>query len=251
MSGGSIDLAGRVSLVTGASRGIGRATALLLAEHGSDLVLAARDRQAIEEVAGTCEAKGVRARPVSVDVADPASVREGVDQALRAFGRIDHLVNNAGVAADGLLVRMKREDWERVLQVNLTGAFEVTRAALPGMLKARYGRIVNVSSVVGLMGNPGQANYCAAKAGLMGFTRALAREVASRQITVNAVAPGFIDTEMTRAIAAEARERMTGLIPLGRLGSPEDVAAGILFLVGPGAAYITGEVLNISGGLYM
>jgi 3-oxoacyl-[acyl-carrier protein] reductase len=146
---------------------------------------------------------------------------------------------------------MKRVDWERVILVNLTGAYEVTRAALPAMIKARYGRIVNVSSVVGLMGNPGQANYCAAKAGLIGFTKALAREVASRQITVNAVAPGFIDTEMTRVLAVEARDRMTGLIPAGRLGTPEDVAAGILFLVSPQAAYVTGEVLNISGGLYM
>jgi 3-oxoacyl-[acyl-carrier protein] reductase len=240
-----------VSLVTGASRGIGRATALLLAESGSDLVLAARGLQGVEEVAGACEAKGVRARPITLDVADPASVKEGLDQATRAFGRMDHLVNNAGVTGDGLLLRMKREDWERVLRVNLTGAYEVTRAALPAMIKARYGRIVNVSSVVGLMGNAGQANYCAAKAGLVGFTKALAREVASRQITVNAVAPGFIDTEMTRAVAAEARDRMTSLIPIGRLGTPEDVAAGILFLVSPQAAYVTGEVLNISGGLYM
>lgn len=240
-----------MSLVTGASRGIGRATALLLAERGSDLVLAARGLRAVEEVAGECEAKGVRARPIALDVGDPASVKEGVDQATRAFGRIDHLVNNAGVTGDGLLLRMKREDWERVILVNLTGAYEVTRAALPAMIKARYGRIVNVSSVVGLMGNPGQVNYCAAKAGLIGFTKALAREVASRQITVNAVAPGFIDTEMTRALAVEARDRMTGLIPAGRLGTPEDVAAGILFLVSPQAAYVTGEVLNISGGLYM
>jgi 3-oxoacyl-[acyl-carrier protein] reductase len=148
-------------------------------------------------------------------------------------------------------MRMKREDWDRVLLTNLTGAFEVTRAVLPGMIRARYGRIVNISSVVALMGNPGQANYCAAKAGLVGLTKSLAREVASRQITVNAIAPGFIDTEMTRTLAERAREALIGQIPLARLGTPEDVAQGVAFLLGPGAGYITGEVLNISGGLYM
>jgi len=182
---------------------------------------------------------------------DASSIAAWVGEALKAFGRVDHLVNNAGITADGLLLRMKREDWDRVLTVNLTGAFEMTRAVLPAMVRARYGRIVNVSSVVGLMGNPGQANYCAAKAGLLGFTKSLAKEVASRSITVNAVAPGFIDTEMTQALQKEARDRMSGLIPLGRLGTPADVAAGVAFLLSPGAAYITGEVLNISGGLYM
>ncbi len=245
------ELAGRVSLVTGASRGIGRAVALALAERGSDLALASRRREALEAVAGECASRGARARAVALDLADDASVKAAVEEVLREFGRVDHLVNNAGVTADGLLLRMKREDWDRVLRVNLSGAFEVTRAILPAMVKARYGRIVNISSVVGLMGNPGQANYCAAKAGLIGFTKSLAREVASRQITVNAVAPGFIDTDMTRAIADGAREKMTALIPLGRLGTPEDVAAGVSFLLGPGAAYVTGEVLNISGGLYM
>ncbi|HXH28847.1 MAG TPA: 3-oxoacyl-ACP reductase FabG, partial [Candidatus Polarisedimenticolia bacterium] len=174
-----------------------------------------------------------------------------LERALQATGRIDHLINNAGVTGDGLLVRMKREEWDRIVQTNLGGAFEVTRGVLPGMIKARYGRIVNISSVVALMGNPGQANYCAAKAGLIGLTKSLAREVASRQITVNAVAPGFIDTDMTRGLAEAARERMTEAIPLGRLGTPEDVAAAVAFLLGPGAAYITGEVLNVSGGLYM
>ena len=249
MSGG--DLQGRVTLVTGASRGIGRATALAAAERGSDLVLAARSREALEAVASECVARHARARTVILDLGNPQSVRAGVEEATAAFGRLDHLVNNAGVTGDGLLLRMKREEWDRVIQVNLGGAFEVTRAVLPGMIRSRYGRIVNVSSIVGLMGNPGQANYCAAKAGLIGFTKALAREVASRQVTVNAVAPGLIDTEMTRALPEEARQKMAGLIPLGRLGSPEDVAAGIVFLLGPGASYVTGEVLNISGGLYM
>jgi 3-oxoacyl-[acyl-carrier protein] reductase len=244
-------LRGRVTLITGASRGIGRAAALLCAERGSDLALAARGQEALDAVTRECLALGVRAEAIVLDLGDPASVRAGAERALRAFGRLDHLVNNAGVTRDGLVMRMKREDWDRVMEVNLGGTYEVTRAVLPAMIKARYGRIVNVSSVVALMGNPGQANYCAAKAGLVGFTKSLAREVASRGITVNAVAPGFIDTDMTRALAGSARDTMTALIPLGRLGTAEDIAAGIAFLLGPGASYITGEVLNISGGLYM
>lgn len=244
-------LAGRVSLVTGASRGIGRAVAITLAEQGSDLVLAAREVQALRPVAEACEGHGVRTRTLGMDVADPASVAAGMATVQETFGRVDHLVNNAGVTGDGLLLRMKREEWERVIGVNLTGAFEVTRAVLPGMVRARYGRIVNISSIVGLMGNPGQTSYCAAKAGLIGFTKSLAREVASRQITVNAVAPGLIDTDMTRAMPEEARGKMTSAIPLGRLGTPEDVAAAVVFLIGPRAGYITGEVINVSGGLYM
>jgi 3-oxoacyl-[acyl-carrier protein] reductase len=249
MSGG--ELQGRVSLVTGASRGIGRAIALELARRGSGLILAARQGAALEEVATECRAAGAEVQAIAIDVGDGASVKAGVERALAGAGRVDHLVNNAGVTGDGLLLRMKREEWDRVVQTNLTGAFEMTRAVLPAMVRARYGRIVNISSVVGLMGNAGQANYCAAKAGLIGLTKSLAREVASRQITVNAVAPGFIETDMTRAIAAPAREAMIGRIPLERLGSPDDVAAGVAFLLGPGGAYITGEVLNISGGLYM
>ncbi|MFQ5878065.1 MAG: 3-oxoacyl-[acyl-carrier-protein] reductase [Acidobacteriota bacterium] len=248
---GERELGGRVSLVTGASRGIGRAVARLLAERGSDVVLAARDAKALEETASSCRALGVRAAVVPMDIADAEAIRSGVARALESFGRIDHLVNNAGVTGDALLLRMKRQEWDRVLRVNLTGAFELTRAVLPAMLRARYGRIVNISSVVALTGNPGQSNYCAAKAGLIGLTRSLAREVASRQITVNAVAPGLIETEMTRGIAPPAREKMSERIPLGRLGAPEDVAYGVAFLLGPGAAYITGEILNISGGLYM
>ena len=249
MSGG--ELQGRVSLVTGASRGIGRAIALELARRGSGLVVAARQGAALEEVAAECRAAGAEVQAVVIDVGDGASVKAGVERALAGAGRLDHLVNNAGVTGDGLLLRMKREEWDRVVKVNLTGAFEMTRAVLPAMIRARYGRIVNISSVVGLMGNAGQANYCAAKAGLIGLTKSLAREVASRQITVNAVAPGFIETDMTRAIAAPARDAMIDRIPLERLGTPDDVAAGVAFLLGPGGAYITGEVLNISGGLYM
>jgi len=245
------ELGGRVSLVTGASRGIGRAVAIELARRGSALILAARDATALEATAAACRALGASVHVALIDIADPASVKTGVERALAAAGGIDHLVNNAGVTGDGLLMRMKRADWDRVLDTNLGGAFEMIRAVLPAMVRARYGRIVNISSVVALMGNPGQANYCAAKAGLIGLTKSLAREVASRSITVNAVAPGFIDTDMTRAVAGEARDRLTTLIPLARLGTPEDVAAGVAFLLGPGASYITGEVLNISGGLYM
>jgi 3-oxoacyl-[acyl-carrier protein] reductase len=244
-------LQGRMSLVTGASRGIGRAVALTLAGQGSDLVLVARQAGPLEEAAAACAARGVKARAVPLDIADASSVRPTVDRILQEHGRIDHLINNAGVTGDGLLLRMKREEWDRVIQTNLGGAFEMTRAVLPAMIKARYGRIVNISSVVGLMGNPGQTNYCAAKAGLIGFTKSLAREVGSRQITVNAIAPGLIDTEMTRALPDAVRKNMAGQIPLGRLGAAQDVADGVAFLLGPGSAYITGEVLNISGGLYM
>ena len=249
MSGG--DLKDRVTFVTGATRGIGRGIALALAARGSDLVLAGRRREDLETVAAECEKQGVRCRAFPMDLMEAASIAAWAGEAMKAFGRVDHLVNNAGITADGLLLRMKREDWDRVLTVNLTGAFEMTRAVLPAMVRARYGRIVNISSVVGLMGNPGQTNYCAAKAGLVGFTKSLAREVASRSITVNAVAPGFIDTEMTRALPPDARDRMSGLIPLGRLGTPADVAAAVTFLLSPGAGYMTGEVLNVSGGLYM
>ncbi|MGH9748303.1 MAG: 3-oxoacyl-[acyl-carrier-protein] reductase [Candidatus Polarisedimenticolia bacterium] len=250
MSGGG-ELAGRVTLVTGASRGIGRAVASACAARGSDLIVAARRREDLEPLRQEFETRGVRARVAVLDLERPESVGAAVEEALSAYGRIDHLVNNAGVTGDGLLMRMKRDTWDRVLQVNLSGAFETTRAVLPSMVRGRYGRIVNISSIVALMGNPGQTNYCAAKAGLIGFTKALAREVASRQITVNAVAPGLIDTDMTRALPEDGRGRMAAQIPLGRLGTPEDVAAAVVFLLGPGAAYVTGEVLNVSGGLYM
>ncbi len=248
---GDKELRDRVSLVTGASRGIGRAIALHLAEAGSDLALVARGREGLDETASACAALGVRAHIAPLDIADSTAVHEGVATILKEMGRLDHLVNNAGVVGDGLLLRMKREQWDRVIQVNLGGAFDMTRAVLPAMVRARYGRIVNISSVVALMGNPGQSNYCAAKAGLIGLTKSLAREVASRQITVNAVAPGFIATDMTRDLSPEARQKMAALIPLNRLGAPDDVAAAVGFLLGPGGAYVTGEVLNVSGGLYM
>ena len=244
-------LGGRVSLVTGASRGIGRAIAKALAAEGATVVLTARDGARLAEAVAEIAASGGHAEARAMDVADRASVEAVFDEVVKAHGRIDHLVNNAGITRDNLVLRMKDDDWQQVLGTNLTGVFLCTQAALRPMLKQRSGRIVNVTSVVALTGNPGQANYAASKAGVVGFTKSVAREVASRSITVNAVAPGFIDTEMTQALPMDARDRMSDLIPLGRLGTPADVAAGVGFLLSPGAAYITGEVLNISGGLYM
>jgi 3-oxoacyl-[acyl-carrier protein] reductase len=245
----TIDLAGRVALVTGASRGIGRAVALTLARAGARVVAAARGANA-EATASAIAAAGGEALAVSADVTRPAEVEAMVRAALERFGRLDILVNNAGIARDQLLLRMTRDDWDAVLETNLTAAFTCAQAVLRPMLKARYGRIVLVSSVVGQMGNAGQTNYAASKAGLIGFAKALAREVASRHITVNVVAPGLIDTDMTRALTADAREAWESRIPLGRLGTPEDVAAAVCFLASDGAAYITGQVVAVNGGMY-
>jgi len=242
---------GRVTVITGASRGIGRDIALLLAEEGSDLLLVARGTEALEETRRACAEKGVRAEALPLDLADPPAVEARIGEAIRGLPRVDNLVNNAGATRDGLLLRMKREDWDAVLAVNLTSAFLMTRAVVPAMVRARYGRIVNISSVVGRMGNPGQANYCASKAGLFGFTFSLARELAGRGITVNAVAPGFIDTGMTAALPESARESLLSRIPLRRMGTAREVAQGVRFLLSEGAGYITGTVLNISGGLHM
>ena len=246
-----MSLRGKVTLITGASRGIGRAIALGLAADGSDLLLLSRPSDELEQTRAACAERGVRAELLPLDLGDPAALEGGVAEGIQRMGRLDHLVNNAGVTRDGLILRMKREDWDRVLAVNLTAAFVVTRACAPSMVRARYGRIVNISSVVGMMGNPGQANYCASKAGLIGFTLALARELASRNVTVNAVAPGFIETSMTAGMPPAARESLVAQIPLGRIGTPEDVAEGVRFLLREEAGYITGTVLNISGGLHM
>jgi 3-oxoacyl-[acyl-carrier protein] reductase len=241
----------KLALITGASRGIGREIALRLAGDGTDVVLVSRPSEELEQTRQACAAAGARAESWPLDLADTAALEKGIAEGIQRIGRVDFLVNNAGVTRDGLLVRMKREDWEKVFAVNLTAAFLVTRGVVPSMMKARQGRIVNISSVVGLMGNPGQANYCASKAGLIGFTLSLARELAPRNITVNAVAPGFIETAMTSNLSPEAKQALLSQVPLRRMGTPRDVAEGVRFLLSDSAAYITGTVLNISGGLHM
>ena len=238
-------------MVTGASRGIGRACALALARSGARVALAARDRPKLEELAAEIRGAGQEAYAVALDVASADSIKEAFGTAAKEFGRIDILVNNAGITRDGLALRMKKEDWDAVLVTNLTGSFLAIQQVLQGMLRERWGRIINISSVVGESGNPGQANYAASKAGLIGLTKSLAQELASRNITVNAVAPGFIETDMTAALSEQVKENLLGHIPLKRLGKAEDVAAAVRFLASEEAAYITGHVLDVNGGMYM
>jgi 3-oxoacyl-[acyl-carrier protein] reductase len=239
-----------VALVTGASRGIGRAIALRLAAEGATVVAGARGDNAAPVVV-EIEAAGGRAEVARLDVTDAAAVQQAVSSAVERHGRIDILVNNAGITRDQLMLRMKREDWDAVLATNLTSAFTCAQAVLKPMVKQRAGRIVNITSVVGQSGNAGQANYAASKAGLIGLTKALALEVASRNITVNAVAPGLIDTDMTRALADGVHTDWSDRIPLKRLGSPDDVAHAVVFLASDEAAYITGHVLAVNGGMYL
>jgi|SRR5579862_594309 len=241
----------KTALVTGASRGIGRACALALAKAGARVAVAARQAEKLEEVAAEIRAAGGEAFVAELDMREAESIRKAIARTAKEFGRIDILVNNAGVTKDGLAVRMKPEDWELVLATNLTGAFIASQQVLMGMMRERWGRIINITSVVGQAGNAGQANYVASKAGLIGLTKSLAQEVASRNITVNAVAPGFIDTDMTQALAAELKDRITAGIPLGRLGTAEEVAGAVRFLASDEAAYITGHVLSVNGGMYM
>ena len=241
----------RIAFITGASRGIGRACALALSSAGARVVLAARHADQLEQVAAEIRSSGRDAFIVEMDLSVPDSVRAAITKASKDFGRIDILVNNAGITRDGLAVRMKQEDWEAVLATNLTGAFIATQQVLLSMMRERWGRIIYITSVVGEAGNPGQANYVASKAGLIGLTKSLAQEMASRNITVNAVAPGFIDTDMTQAISAELKDKILAAIPLKRLGTPADVAAAVRFLASEEAAYITGHVLNVNGGMYM
>lgn len=245
-------LEGKKALVTGASRGIGRAIALALAAAGADVAVNyAGSEAAAKEVAAEIEAMGRKAFVVQADISQNAASTEMVDAVVKEFGRIDILVNNAGITRDGLLMRMKEEDWDAVLTTNLKGVFNCTKAAVKYMMKQRAGRIVSISSVVGLMGNAGQANYAAAKAGVIGFTKAVAKEVAARGITVNAVAPGFIKTDMTSVLPEKVVESLVASIPQSRLGEPEDIARAVLFLVSDDANYITGQTLHVDGGMVM
>jgi 3-oxoacyl-[acyl-carrier protein] reductase len=246
-------LVNRIAFVTGASRGIGRATALWLAHEGFTIVAGAR---AIEEDAGLLSelrAANPDAAPMAVnlDLSSPDSIRQAFARALKEKERIDVLVNNAGVTRDGLAVRMKQADWDAVLRTNLDGAFLAIQQALPGMMRNRWGRIINISSVVGQAGSPGQANYAAAKAGIIGMTKALAQEIASRGITVNVVSPGYIATDMTKGLPDQLKQKILAQIPLARMGTPEDVAAAVKFLASEDASYITGQVIAVNGGMYM
>ncbi len=246
-----MSLQGRTALITGASQGIGRACALAFARAGARVALAARNEAKLAEVATEIRSGGGAAEVFAIDMASEDSIKSGAKAALAQLGSIEILVNNAGITKDGLLLRMKRADWDDVLATNLTGTFLLTQALISTMLKARWGRIINISSVVGETGQAGQANYAASKAGLIGFTKSLARELASRGITANAVAPGYIETAMTAVLDEKQRAAMTAYIPLGRAGTEQDVANAVRFLASEEAAYITGHVLDVNGGMYM
>ena len=246
-----MSLKGRVAIVTGAAQGIGRAIAESLAQAGADIAVADLELDRSRETVSAVEKLGQKALSVKVNVAVANDTKAMVEQVLNAWEKVDILVNNAGIARDGLLLRMKEEDWNLVLQVNLNGTFNCTKAVLQPMTKQRYGRIVNIASIVGVMGNAGQANYSASKAAVIGFTKSVGREYAIRNVTVNAVAPGFIDTAMTHGLPADVKETLQKQIPLGRLGTPADIAAAVRFLVSEDAAYITGHVLHVNGGMLM
>ncbi len=245
------DFSDRVALITGASRGIGLQIARDFAARGARTVLAARNLDLIRQHTEILQAGGKSAVGMQLDVTDDASIRSAVEEVIENEGQIDILVNNAGVTRDGLLMRMKDEDWDQVMATNLKGVFRLIRKVMPHMLRKRYGRIINISSVVAQTGNPGQANYVASKAGLIGLTKTLALEIASRNVTVNAVAPGFIETDMTEVLHERVREQLVKTVPLRRAGTVEDVSPGVLFLASEEAGYITGHVLNINGGMYM
>jgi 3-oxoacyl-[acyl-carrier protein] reductase len=246
-----MSLSDRVALVTGASQGIGRACALKLSQSGATLALAARNQEKLQELVGEIEATGAKAAAFSLDVGDEEQIKSVAKSVVSQFGKIDILVNNAGITRDQLVMRMKRADWDSVLNTNLTSAYLCTQQAISSMLKQRWGRVINITSIFGQMGQAGQANYAASKAGLIGLTMAIAREVGSRSITCNAVAPGFIETTMTSGLGDDFKQNAVKMIPLGRVGSPEDVASAVAFLASEEASYITGHVLNVNGGMLM
>src|SRR6185437_16093295 len=245
------ELAGRIALVTGASQGIGRACALELAKAGATVALAARNQSKLADVAAEIAAAGGQAAAFALDVASEDSIKAGVKAVLDQYGKVEILVNNAGITRDDLAMKMKRADWDDVLATNLTGAFLLTQAVMRPMLKNRWGRIVNITSVVGRTGQTGQVNYAASKSGMIGMTKSLARELASRGITVNAIAPGYIETAMTHVLTEELRTQMLASIPLGRAGSDQDIANAVAFLASDAASYITGHVLDVNGGMFM
>ena len=246
-----MELVGKVALITGAAQGIGRAVALLLAQHGADIVVSDINLEKAQETAREIEALGRRAMAIKVNVVNLEDVDRMIQAILGEFKEIDILVNNAGITRDKLILRMTEEDWDAVLNVNLKGTFNCTKAVIRHMSKQKSGKIVNIASVVGEMGNAGQANYSASKAGVIGFTKTIAREFALRGINVNAIAPGYIETPMTEALPEKVKEELKRMIPMERLGRPEDVAEGVLFLVSEASSYITGQVLNVNGGIYM
>ena len=240
-----------IALVTGATRGIGKAIAIALGKAGATVIGTATTPAGVEQIGAYLKADGIKGKGLVLDVADGVQIEAAVKAIAAEFGDPTILVNNAGITRDTLLLRMKDEDWDAVINTDLTSVFRVSKACLRGMMKSRRGRIISIASVVGASGNPGQANYCAAKAGIMGFTRSLAQEVGSRAITVNTVAPGFIDTDMTRSLPEESKQALLGQIALGRLGEVADIAKAVGFLASPAAAYITGETLHVNGGMYM
>lgn len=244
-------LTNQVALVTGASRGIGKAIALDLAAQGAIVIGTATSEKGAQAISDYLKEAGAQGRGACLNVTEPEMITEVLSAVTKEFGTPTVLVNNAGITRDNLLMRMKDDEWDDIIQTNLNSVFRMSKACLRGMMKAKGGRIINIASVVGVMGNAGQTNYAAAKAGIIGFSKSLAREVGARNITVNTVAPGFIDTDMTRALPEEQREQLTGQIPLNRLGEPEDIAKAVTFLASDGGAYITGQTLNVNGGMYM
>ena len=246
-----MNLKGKVAFITGASQGIGRDCAIVFAESGADVAIGARNLEKLTTVAGEIEALGRKAMPLAVDVSSEGAVRNAIAKVQDTWGKIDILVNNAGITRDNLLMRMKPADWEAVIRTNLEGAYHCIRLALPGMVRRRSGRIINITSVVAQTGNAGQANYIASKAGLIGLTKAVAAEVASRSITVNAVAPGFVDTAMTRALPDAVKQKILSVVPMGRMATGREIALAARFLASDDAGYITGHVLNVNGGMFM